>query len=80
MARLSRGKTARPPAGLDLARKTAARLDPPPISQWPRATWPHDKSPTEKPSGRVHPCAVELEEECYGPQREEQEEDNEQSV
>ena len=31
---------------------------------------------TEKRSGRVHPCAVELEEDCYDPQREEQEEDD----
>ncbi len=35
---------------------------------------------TEKASGRMHPCAVELEEDCYDPQREEQEEDNGQNV
>ena len=31
---------------------------------------------TEKPSGRVHPCAVELEEDCYDPERLIEEEDN----
>ncbi len=30
---------------------------------------------TEKSSNRVHPCAVELEEDCYDPQKEEQEEE-----
>ena len=29
---------------------------------------------TEKRSGRMHPCAVELDHECYDPQKEEQEE------
>ncbi len=45
---LRRGKTARPPAGQDLARKAAARMNLPPISRWPTPKPPCVKEAKDK--------------------------------